>query len=480
MYFSRKLALNSLVLFAGNVVSAVLAFAVSVLLVRYLGPDEFGRYSIVFAYLSFFHILTGAGIDTILIREVSIDPARKDLLASQAVLLRSLLSLGAVVVSWGALPFMGYGPEVRTWVHIASLGLLFGVRSVFSALFQAGLSVAGYALPELVLGLVFNAALMALIFRSAPVTVLIVLQTAQLLCLLIAFFLSAKSGLGVRLRLVIDLPTCRRLLSEALPLIFTGIFITVALRIDQLMIFRMLGPAPLGLYSAVVRIAESLNLIPGIYVTIVYPVMCAAHATSPDYFRKVYQRSMKYMSVIIIPLAFGATLLSGKIMLFLFGEAFLPAAGAFSWLMWAGVFAFLGSICGPALNAAGMQRYLMIYSGVGMAVNVILNLLLIPRFGIVGAAVASLNSYGGLTYLFQLADRRVRPFAMEYLRASAVPVAAGGAMTVFLYFIGGTWSLWVQVAAGAGFYFLALCLLRFFDAEDREYLRQIFLPDGGE
>ena len=475
---SRKLAVNSLLLFTGNVVAAGFSFVVSVYLARYLGPGEYGRYSVVFAYLSMFHVVAGAGIDTILIRELSIDPERKNLLASQAILLRSLLSLSAVGISWLILPFFGYDDDVRTWVHIASLGLLFGVRSTVAALFQASLRVADYALPELALAILFNLALLLAIIGRVPVAFLIVLQTANLGFLLVAFFVVARVRMELRLRLVIDLPICRRLLSEALPIFFTGFFISVMFRIDQLLVYRILGSTSLGMYSAVVRIAEALNMIPVIYVTVVYPIMCSAHASSREYFLKVYRRSMKYMAAIIVPLAFGATLLSGNIVQTIYGAGFVPASRAFALLMWAEVFVFLGTIFGNAFNAMGMQRYIMIYSGVGTAVNIILNLLLIPRYGITGAAIATLNSYGGLCFLIQLSDTTIRPYAMEYFRASAVPMVASCVMTGFLYVLGGKWNLWFQIIAGGAIYFLILYLLHFLDTEDKEYLRQVFLERG--
>ncbi len=475
MYISKKLAVNSGFIFLGNLVSGILTFLVSILLVRTIGPQKFGNYSVVYAYLSLFQVLTGFGIDTVLIRDVSVRPERRNLLVSQAFLLRMTCSVGAIVVSWIVLRVMGYGGEIRFWVHIASLGLLFNARSVFASQFQVDQRVAAYAVPEMLLGALFNLLLAAAIYGGFSITFLIALQTLQSLVVCLFFAFLARSRLGIRMSLGIDPATMIYLIRQASPLFLTGLLNSLMFRLDQLLIYRMLDSSSLGIYAAVTKFTENLNLIPGVFITVVFPIMCSAFATSRDYFRNIYQRSMKYMAALIVPAAFGATWLSKDIVVLLYGKEFLPGANSFAWLMWAEVFVFLGTIYSGMLVAAGLQKYLFLYSVVGVAVNVALNLLLIPRIGIEGAAIASLNSYGGLLIIVQLLDGRIRSYVLEYFRAMALPAVASAVMLLFLFGLPSRWTLWVRVPSGACVYFTVLYLLRFLDADDREYLRQIFL-----
>lgn len=461
-------------MFLGNLVSGVITFLVSVVLVRAIGPAKYGNYSIVFAYLSLFQVLTGFGVDAVLIREVSIHPERRNHLVGHAFVLRSSSSFLAIIVAWTALRFMGYVGEIRLWIYIASIGLLFNTRSVFASLFQVDQRVAVYAVPEMLLGGFFNVLLLLAIYKAFPITFLIILQTLQSFTVFLAFVFLARSRLKVRISPEMDPATLLFFIKQTSPLFFAGLMSSLLFRLDQLLIYRMLDSSALGVYAAVVKFTENLNLIPSVYITVVFPIMCSAHTTSGDYFRKVYRLSMKYMAALIVPAAFGATWLSKEIVTTLYGENFLAGANSFAWLMWAEVFVFLGTIYSSMLIAAGLQKYLFIYSMVGVAINVLLNLLLIPRVGIEGAAIASLNSYGGLIFLLQLLDKRIRGYLLEYFRALALPTAASVFMLLFLFGLGARWALWVQVLSGACVYFLALHLLRFLDKNDREYLRQIF------
>ena len=479
MHISRRLAINSGVIFLGNLASGVFTFLVSVALVRAIGPEKYGNYSVVFAYLSLFQVLTGFGVDSVLIREVSVHPERRNRLVSHAFVLRTSCSLLAIIAAWTALRFMGYVGEIRFWVYIASIGLLFNARSVFASLFQVDQRVAVYAVPEMFLSGMFNILLLLAISNAVPITFLIVLQTLQAFAVFLAFALLAKFRLKIRITLELDAATMVFFMKQVYPLFLAGLLNALLFRLDQLLIYRMLDSSSLGIYAAVAKFTETLNLIPSVFITVVFPIMCSAFVTSRDYFRNIYRRSMKYMAALIVPAAFGATWLSKDIVLLLYGKEFLPGANSFAWLMWAEVFVFLGIIYSSMLIAAGLQKYLFLYSVVGVAVNVVLNLLLIPRIGIEGAAIASLNSYGGLIFLVQLLDGRIRSYVLEYFRALALPAAASAVMLLFLFGLPSRWSLWVRVPSGACVYFTALYLLRFLDADDREYLRQIFLSRIG-
>lgn len=475
MHLSRRLAVNSGVIFLGNLVSGVFTFLVSVVLVRAIGPEKYGNYSIVFAYLSLFQVLTGIVVDAVLIREVSVHPERRNHLVSHAFILRASLSLMAIIAAWAVLRFMGYADEVRYWVYIASIGLLFNARSVFASLFQVDQRVAVYAVPEMLLGGLFNILLLLAIYRAVPITFLIILQTLQSFTVFLAFAILARSRLKIRITLQLDAATMVFLMKQVYPLFLAGLLNALLFRLDQLLIYRMLDSSSLGIYAAMAKFTENLNLIPGVFITVVFPIMCSAFVTSRDFFRNIYRRSMKYMAAVIVPAAFGATWLSKEIVLLLYGKDFLPGANAFAWLMWAEVFVFLGIMFSSMLIAAGLQKYLLPYSIIGVAINVVLNLLLIPRMGIEGAAIASLNSYGGLAFLVQLLDKRIRDYALEYFRALALPAVASAFMLLFLIVFGHRWALWMQVVSGACVYIIVLYLLRFLDADDREYLRQIFL-----
>jgi len=115
----QKIAVNSGILLANNIVIGFFYIAVSILLIRYLGAEGYGKYSIVFAYLSFVQALLSFGIDTIINRETARKATNQNLLVGNAIMLNVFLSIIAVGMSWTAVQFIGYSDEIKLLIYMA-------------------------------------------------------------------------------------------------------------------------------------------------------------------------------------------------------------------------------------------------------------------------------------------------------------------------------------------------------------------------
>jgi O-antigen/teichoic acid export membrane protein len=180
------------------------------------------------------------------------------------------------------------------------------------------------------------------------------------------------------------------------------------MRIDQLMISQIIGDHATGIYSAAVRISEVFYIIPTILTSVFYPSIINAKKYNTKLYYLRLQRLMTFLvwiaiisSVIIIPIRY-------FIVIFLFGKDYIEASSILVINIWTGVFVSMGVASGAWYTNENLQKYSFYRTFFGAVINVILNLLLIPAIGIVGAAISTLVAQVFATFLFDFLTKKTR------------------------------------------------------------------------
>ena len=193
--------------------------------------------------------------------------------------------------------------------------------------------------------------------------------------------------------------------------------VVLYMRIDQVMLSEMLNDRAVGIFSAAVRVSEAWYFVPMAMVAAVAPALTAIHSTSEEDYRRnlaTFVRTMLYLSFVVAVLL---TFFSKQVITFLYGPGYAAAAPVLAVHAWAGLFVALGVATGPWFVNSGMLIMRMVHTLVGTAINVCLNLVLIPRFGPVGAAVATLISYSAASLWLNAFSKRTRPVLRIQLAA---------------------------------------------------------------
>jgi O-antigen/teichoic acid export membrane protein len=186
----------------------------------------------------------------------------------------------------------------------------------------------------------------------------------------------------------------KSLLKDSWPLILSGIAIMIYMRIDQIMIGSMLSDQAVGIYSAAVKLSETWYFLPMIITASVFPAILNARKKSKELYLKRIQTLYDAFTWFTISVALVVTLLSPFIINLLYGSAFAEAATVLSIHIWAGVFVFWGVASSQYLVAENLTKISFYRTLAGGIINIILNIVLIPIYGIIGAAVATVISYG--------------------------------------------------------------------------------------
>jgi PST family polysaccharide transporter len=201
------------------------------------------------------------------------------------------------------------------------------------------------------------------------------------------------------------------------PMIFTSLAITIYMRLDQVMLGEMRGDADVGLYAAALRISELWYIIPGAVVSSVAPSIALAKKTNSIHYMQRLQELLNLMAVVGYVIALPITFLAGPIISLLYGSQFQGAAPALAIHIWAGIFVNLGGAHSLWLINEGHTGYFSISTAIGAIINVGLNFLLIPDYGAMGAAIATLVSYGATVAVISLIYKPTRPIGRMILKA---------------------------------------------------------------
>jgi len=185
----------------------------------------------------------------------------------------------------------------------------------------------------------------------------------------------------------------KHLLKLSWPLIFSAVLVSIYMKIDQLMIASYLDSVQLGIYATVARLSESWYFIPVAIDNSVFPAIMNARKTDMDRYHKRLQNMYDLMVVISLSIAIVMSFCSSIIYHLVYKPQFWSGAPVLAVHIWAGIFVFLGSASAQYLIAEGYTKLSMLRTGVGAMVNIVLNMMLLPRYGILGAAYATLAAY---------------------------------------------------------------------------------------
>ena len=415
----RRYLANTGWLLAGNGIRLVLGLAVGVWVARYLGAHDFGVLSFAYSLMAVFSFLPHAALDAVLPRDLIRHPERRNEYLGTAFGVRLFGAVILLGLVWLASGVLETGSGNRGLMVTVALSQLFFPFSVIGLLFQSRTRGKSISLALISSQLVAAASRVTLILLEAPLVafawVVVVEYAALGAVYLLLYRRGGESIAGWRFRVDI----ARELLAGSWPLMVGLLATQIHNRMDQLMIGELLGAQGVGQYAAASRLTEIWVGLAVVVSASLYPAII----TSRERDRGEYRERMRLLyQVLALTGVMGAVVVSLSavpLMGWLYGEEYLPGAQVLAWQIWGGVFAFLTVGSYRWLVLEGLQLFVLYRTLAGMVINVLLNLVLIPRFGIVGAAAASLVGHVVAGYLCDLSHPATRGAFLDKSRALA-------------------------------------------------------------
>jgi len=387
--------------------------AVNVWMVRYLGADGLGLLGFAQSLAGLAAILGHLGLESVMVRELVRAPREEGEVLGTSAVLRAAGSLAALALTAGIM--LALRPGDRTALVLAAVlssATLFQTLEVIEGWFQSRSHFGPYVVARAVAFVGGALAKVGCLAAGLGIEALAAAITFEFALSAVTLAVAYATHGGRFAVWRVRLAHARSLLASSWPLMLSTVAIVVYARTDQLMITLMRGDHENGIYAAAQRLSEILYFVPVALSSAAAPAIHRAWAEGPEPFRRRLARLFGVLGQLGLAAAVVVSFAAGWGVRLLFGEAFADSAPVLALHVWAAPAVFLGVAQSNWFVARGEERGLLVRTAVGAALNVALNLWLIPRWGAIGAAAATLVSQA----LSMIAFNALTPATRELFR----------------------------------------------------------------
>jgi PST family polysaccharide transporter len=334
------------------------------------------------------------GLDGIVVRDLVQERARGNEILGTAFTIKLVGALLTIVTAVIAIRLLQPADSlVHALVAIVAAGTVFQALDVIDFWFQSRVEARFVVYARGAAFLIASIVKVVLIVTEAPLIAFAWVVSVELLLAALGLVLAYRAT-GQRLsRWTANVQRLAHTLKDCWPIALAGVAVMVYMRIDQVMLGQMLGNQAVGVYSAAARISEVWYFIPTAIVVSVTPALIEAKKKSAALYYVRLTQLFRLMSGIALAIAVVMTFAADYVSALLYGDAYEGVGTILAIHIWAALFVFLGVAQSPWSINEGLTKLALVRTVLGAAANVVLNLVLIPPYGPVGAAVATTVSY---------------------------------------------------------------------------------------
>jgi PST family polysaccharide transporter len=357
------------------------------------------------------------------VRELVKYPERQNEILGSVFLLKlsgGCLALAAVVIVSAIMK-----PEdnlTRLIIAIVGLGLIVQSFNAIDLWFRSIVASKYTVLSQNSSFILASVAKVVLILKRASLLAFVIVNLAQTILSAIGLiFFYKKNGKSlIKWRPVYSVAVS--LIKESWPLIFAGLAIAIYMKIDQIMLGEMIGKKAVGTYTAAVRLSEIWYFIPVAIASSLLPAIVKSKQHGEKIYKNRIQKFYDLNAILAYALSIPTAFLAPFIIRVLYGDAYAGTETIFAIHIWACLFVFLGVARGQYLVNEGLLKFYFFATAVGAIVNLSLNFILIPRYEGVGAAIATVFSYGASGYLSSFVYPRLFETGVMQSKAFIAPI----------------------------------------------------------
>ena len=413
----RKYFANTSWLMAERIIRMTVALFVGVYVARYLGPERFGLLSYANSFVGLFLALATLGLDSIVIRELVKNPESRNELLGTAFGLK----IFGTIIMWFfiliSVPITENDNQTNIFIAILSFAILFQVFNVIDFNYQAEVK-SKYVVKVQFFQLIFSSSTkLFLIFIKAPLLwfVWVYCFDTFLLAIGLVVIYMIKSGNFLLWRWKWEF--ARTLMRDSWPLILSGIIVSIYVNIDQVMIKHMIDEQAVGIYAIATRISTAWYFIPIAITSSMFPAILNAKYNNSSIYQQRLQALYDILVWLAILIAIVIFCLSESIIDLLVGQEYAPAASVLSIAIIAGIFTNIGLINNKFFEAENRQIDILYRSLLGVSVNIFLNIILIKKYGVSGAAMATVAAQFSTSIVYTYLKKDARILFFMFLKS---------------------------------------------------------------
>jgi len=388
---------------------------------RYLGSDRFGQLNYAIAFVGIFLPLFQLASDQINFRDLVTHPSSKEEILGTAFLMKCVIGIFVFLLSVGSI--ISFDPtntlNQKLVIIIATSSFLSGF-SVIESWFYSQVEHKYSIWARNIAFIIITVTRIVFLELKAPLIIfawLVVIESAlNVIGLITIYKLTGNNIFAWRA----NWQRAKSLMKISWPLILSTLAITIYLRIDQVMLGQLADAQAVGIYSAAVRLSEIWPFASTAIVKSLAPSIIEAKKVSEELYYQKIQKLCNLQALMVYCIAIPMTFLSTPFVVLVFGKEYAPAGIVLSIHIWSSMFLFLGYVKEIWITTEELTGFAFIFSAGGAIMNVILNFWLIPRYKEVGAAIATVVSYGFADYVMCFFYPPARKFGLIMTQAMSL------------------------------------------------------------
>lgn len=455
---SYTVAQNTSFLTIASVVQKIVSFGYFTLVARLIGVGNTGSYFFALTFTTIFTVVADMGLGPILTREAAKFPENTAKYFNTALWSKIIFGISTYLLVVIFSNLLGYTVALRELIYLSAVTMFFdNIQGAFFSVFRAKRNLIYESF-----GIVFTQIITLVIGTTA------LLMHASLIWLIAAYTIPSIIMVGycgyflnrsynIRPGLNFDRGVFRQLFQMALPFAVAGIVGRLYSYSDSIIMSKLLTAEDMGWWGVPYKVTFAFQFIPVALSASVYPAMSSLSVAEPQKVGELFVKAWKYLFVIVFPLSFGLAAVAEPVILKLYGKDFLPSVLVLRILLVSLIFSYLSIISGALLNATGQQKKQTGIISLALVCNIVLNLFLIPAYGIVGAAVSALACNILLWTLgFYFVRRSVMVYSMSLLKNGLHILIMAFGMAILVYFLTKRFNFLLTIPVGAIIYFALL------------------------
>lgn len=499
----KKIAKGAGIFLIGLIISKALAYIYRLIIAR-IGVEQYGLLSIALAVFGIFVTISLFGLGEGVVRFVSFYKGKLDQRRIKGIITSALKITLPLSLACSAFLFFASKWVAVTFFHNDSLSILFKIialgipldvlRNIFFSSMRAFQKVEYEVYAKSIAENVGKVVLTLIIFYLGfeVVGAAIVYLISILISFVLSLYFLEKKVFSIISTKIVSIRSDKILLSYSLPLLFAGFVFLIIQWTDTLMLGNLRNVFEVGLYNAALPTAFLLFLFPSAIRALFFPILSELYAQNKKHaFKSTYQRVVKWVLIVNSIIFVFLVIFSHQIIRILFGEAYIQDKVSFFGtaislsvlalivLSFGMFFGFLTSPCKDTLLVLKKTKFILLNTVIAASLNVMLNYILIPSYGIIGAAIATGFAYFILATLLGLEAyliTRINPFKLDCVKVAGTALFALLIMSLLkVYLISNIFYLTLTGFTFLGVYLVLLLLTKSLDKEDLIIVNSILI-----
>lgn len=389
--FKNRFLNNTSWIVGGKIIQMLISLIITSITARYLGPSNYGIINYTNAYVSFLVSLCSLGLNGIIVKELVLNRGKEGELIGTAIVMRFI---AGIISMFSLILIMKYILVEDTLIikvaFLQSVSVLFSSFDIINFWYQSNLQSKYSTIIQTIAYVGMSIYRIIILILNKDVTwfaFAVSLDTIIIAILLVySYYINKNKSQGFSFSFY----WVKILLKQSYPFILSSIMVTIYGQMDKIMIGNMMDEKSVGLYSVAITITGLWSFIPIAFLDSARPLIMEAKAKNQTLYIKRLKQLYAFIIWMSIAYAVGMCIFSKIIILILYGEKYLAAQSALIITVWYCIFSYLGSAKNIWIICEQKMKYETLFTIIGALCNVCLNFLLIPKFGIVGAAIATL------------------------------------------------------------------------------------------